>query len=58
MGTTPHVHKMTVYCPIDGCNYTSRHWLKPNIHGLNKANKVSYFSLKCPKHQTVLTSKK
>lgn len=51
-------HKHTVYCPIDGCTYTSRQWVVDISHfkdwGISQRNSV--FSTKCPKHQTKLVT--
>ena len=49
-------HKYTVHCPIDGCNYTSRHWVVNSIFSI--AQKNSTFSTKCPKHRTDLVKEK
>lgn len=49
-------HKHTVYCPINGCNYTSRQWVVENGPWLYEKDmkRNTTFSTKCPKHQTVL----
>lgn len=47
-------HKYTVHCPIDGCNYTSRHWVYPPDVDFKKVNKISNRSYKCPKHRVNL----
>jgi hypothetical protein len=43
-------HKKTMFCPQKGCNYTSRHWLAPNV----RANKTSNSSTICPVHRKPL----
>lgn len=45
-------HKYTVHCPIEGCKYTSRHWVFNSTFKIS--HKESVFSTKCPKHQTIL----
>jgi hypothetical protein len=47
-------HKHTVFCPIGGCNYTSRQWVI--LSKFKLSHKESVYSTKCPKHQTVLIS--
>lgn len=47
-------HKYTVFCPIEVCNYTSRHWVV-NLDSVSQKN--STYSTKCPKHRTELIEK-
>jgi len=47
----PYNRKQTVFCPIKGCNYTSRKW----IGFVDKLSlKTSCSSTMCPKHRTKL----
>ena len=52
MGNNGNKHKLTVYCPIKDCNYTSRHWVRRNR--FKTSHKESVSSTKCPIHQTIL----
>lgn len=49
-------HKFTVYCPVNGCTYTSRQWVVPGYY--KEKYKNSIFSTKCPKHQTELVGER
>lgn len=43
-------HKKTMCCPIDDCNYTSRHWIVSQWD----ENKKSHHSKMCPIHRVEL----
>jgi len=48
-------HKHTVYCPVNGCKYTSRQWVV-DWSKWKISQKESVYSTKCPKHQTKLVT--